>query len=76
MPFADIKQIMLISYHYMLLINKLVKKYNFKRKVAARNFIFLRFKIRMKMNRNQSFLKLFNELSFKASVGTNFYNNL
>lgn len=26
MPFADIKQIMLISYHYMLrLINKLVK---------------------------------------------------
>lgn len=26
MPFADIKQIMLISYHYMLLINKLVKK--------------------------------------------------
>lgn len=40
MPFADIKQIMLISYHYMLLINKLVKKYNFKRRVAARNFIF------------------------------------
>lgn len=40
MPFADIKQIMLISYHYMLLINKLVKKYNFKRRVEARNFIF------------------------------------
>lgn len=31
---------MLISYYYMLFINKLVKKYKFKRRVVVRNFIF------------------------------------